>query len=125
MAYDFKNNYYFVAFDTLNGYVMSMNVETLEVRNDRLEKQRKENLKREVEANTHRKMLVSKYGSVNGERVFAGKIWLGMTKEMAEDSWGKPSDINRTVGSWGVKEQWIYSDAYLYFDNGILNSWQD
>jgi hypothetical protein len=48
-----------------------------------------------------------------------------MTDDMARKSWGAPSDINRTVGSWGVHEQWIYGDTYLYFENGILKSWQD
>lgn len=132
MAYDFKSNYYFVAFDTLNGYVMGMNVETLDVRNEKLEKERKDNLRQQqvsqerLEQREARKTaVVSKYGQINGGKIFSGKVWLGMTKEMAEDSWGKPKDVNRTVGSWGVKEQWVYSDAYLYFDNGILNSWQD
>jgi hypothetical protein len=59
--------------------------------------------------------------------VAAGKIVLGMPKEQARFSWGEPDDINRTVGSWGVHEQWVYSDTgtYLYFENGILTSWQD
>lgn len=57
------------------------------------------------------------------------KICLKMTKEQVEASWGKPRDINRTVGSWGVHEQWIYGEIphsnYLYFENGKLTSWQD
>jgi len=59
--------------------------------------------------------------------VAAGSVLLGMTAEMARSARGEPSDINRTVGSWGVHEQWVYSDTgtYLYFENGILTSWQD
>jgi hypothetical protein len=59
--------------------------------------------------------------------VAAGSVLLGMTPEMARNARGEPSDINRTVGSWGVHEQWVYSDTgtYLYFENGILTSWQD
>ncbi|MFA5368824.1 MAG: hypothetical protein WC303_02315, partial [Candidatus Paceibacterota bacterium] len=30
------------------------------------------------------------------------KIWMGMTKEQAIESVGRPHNINRTVGSWGV-----------------------
>jgi len=57
------------------------------------------------------------------------KIRLGMTDEMVRLSWGRPSDINRSVGVWGVHEQWIYrigeyTRNYLYFRNGILTSWQ-
>lgn len=61
--------------------------------------------------------------------ILKGKIRLGMTKEQVEVSWGKPRDINKSVGSWGVHEQWIYRkfshSTYLYFENGILTSWQD
>jgi len=53
-----------------------------------------------------------------------------MTDEMARESWGIPDDVNRSVDSWGVHEQWVYEGAnfnntYLYFENGILTSYQD
>ena len=74
-----------------------------------------------------KKALITKYGQTVGMRILKREIWLGMTDAMARDSWGSPSDINRSVGSWGVHEQWVYNryDAYLYFENGKLNSWQD
>jgi hypothetical protein len=53
---------------------------------------------------------------------------LGMsTKQVIErTNMGKPEKINRTVGRWGVHEQWVYDDgSYLYFENGKLTSWQD
>lgn len=53
------------------------------------------------------------------------KVVLGMTRDEAKLSWGEPNDINRTVGSWGVHEQWVYGSIYLYFKNGILTSFQD
>lgn len=58
-----------------------------------------------------------------------GKIKLGMTDEMVRASWGNPSDINQSVGSWGIHEQWVYprgsyDNDYLYFENGVLTSWQ-
>jgi hypothetical protein len=52
------------------------------------------------------------------------KARLGMTKAMVLDSWGKPISINKSVGSWGVNEQWVYSSAYFYFENGLLTSYQ-
>lgn len=53
------------------------------------------------------------------------KIWIGMTADMARESWGEPSKINRTVsGSYGVKEQWVYGDDYLYFKSGVLETYQ-
>jgi len=48
-----------------------------------------------------------------------------MTTEQVKMSWGSPYDINRTAGSWGIHEQWVYGDKYLYFENGVLTSWQD
>ena len=49
-----------------------------------------------------------------------------MTTEMAIESLGYPSDINKSVTSWGVHEQWIYDskELYIYFENGILRSYQ-
>lgn len=57
--------------------------------------------------------------------ILENKIIVGMTKDDVVASWGKPEDIHRTVGSWGLNEQWVYSNRYLYFENGILTSWQD
>lgn len=52
------------------------------------------------------------------------KIKIGMTPEQAILSWGKPKKINKSVGSWGVNEQWVYGDQYIYFENGKLSSFQ-
>lgn len=53
------------------------------------------------------------------------QITLGMTPCMALASWGIAERVNRSVGSYGTHEQWVYNDSYLYFENGILTSWQD
>jgi hypothetical protein len=52
------------------------------------------------------------------------KIMIGMTREQASLSWGEPDKVNKSVGSWGVKEQWVYGNQYLYFTNGRLDSFQ-
>lgn len=84
------------------------------------------NIKTQEEAQTKRKAeLIRKYGATDAQRISNGKIWLGMSDEMARASWGAPENINRTVGSWGVHEQWIYGDTYVYFENGKLTVWQD
>ena len=77
--------------------------------------------------------LIKRYGKTFGLKIFYGSIWIGMTKGMLLDSRGKPKEINRTVGSWGVHEQWIYSvykqgiykDTYFYLENDILTSYQE
>jgi hypothetical protein len=53
------------------------------------------------------------------------KVRIGMNKEQAKLSWGEPEKINRTIMKTRISEQWIYSESYLYFDNGILTSIQD
>lgn len=52
------------------------------------------------------------------------RIQLGMTPCMAIAAWGRPDDINRSVGSFGVHEQWVYPANYLYFRDGVLTSFQ-
>ena len=62
------------------------------------------------------------------EYILAGQIVLGMTKSEVVASLGYPRDVNKSVGVWGVDEQWVYGSytgTYLYFTNGILTSWQD
>ncbi|WP_018887772.1 zinc-ribbon domain-containing protein [Paenibacillus massiliensis] len=55
---------------------------------------------------------------------------IGMTaSEVRESSWGEPSDINRTTTSFGVSEQWVYSNysgyRFIYLDDGIVTSIQE
>lgn len=53
------------------------------------------------------------------------KIQRGMTSEQALLSWGKPQKNNKSVGSYGVHEQWVYGNGqYLYFENNVLASFQ-
>lgn len=53
------------------------------------------------------------------------RIQMGITTCMAIAAWGRPEDINRSVGSFGVHEQWVYPASYLYFEDGVLTSFQD
>jgi hypothetical protein len=68
--------------------------------------------------------LIKKFGKENGEKINSGYYWIGMTKDMAIESLGNPETVNSSVGSWGINEQWVYHSLYLYFDNGILTSYQ-
>ena len=72
-------------------------------------------------------------------KISESKIVKGMTKKHVIASWGHPYDINRSVNSSGVHEQWRYGykhygfswyyrwipTYFLYFENGKLDSWQD
>ena len=53
------------------------------------------------------------------------EIKIGMNKSQVWALWGRQDDINRTVSAYGIREQLIYGDTVLYFDNGELTSWQE
>jgi len=68
--------------------------------------------------------LNRKYGTTIATKIINGQIWIGMTKEMLGESLGVPYDVNRSVYTNLIKEQWVYgSDVYV--ENGIVTSWQD
>lgn len=91
------------------------------------ERQREEaRLAREKEQQERRAMLYKKYGRSNAELILKRQVRIGMTRAMCREAWGSPEDINRTSGSWGVHEQWVYGlSSYLYFENGVLSSIQN
>ena len=74
----------------------------------------------------------SEYSEEQKKRLREKSIWLNMTTKQAVMSLGKPMEINRTMGSWGTHEQWVYyldiDQIYmklLYFENGLLMAVQD
>jgi len=82
------------------------------------------------------KYIVAHSATLNANTIGAirnGQLILGMTPAEVVASIGKPYDINRTTGSWGVHEQWVmcapnsFRDrryGYVYFENGKVTSWQ-
>jgi hypothetical protein len=67
--------------------------------------------------------LENKYGSSMASKLMAGKIWKGINSEMVNDSWGTAQKINRVISGNTVKEEWIYRNTWLYFENDILVDW--
>lgn len=92
---------------------------------DAVEKEKIKDAQYKASQEKRRKSLIAKYGEKVGTQIYEGYYWIGMTKEMAKESLGSPNDINKSVGAWGVHEQWVYGDSYLYFENGILTSYQN
>lgn len=83
-------------------------------------------LEKELREKERKEQILKKYGKVNGQKILEHKLWIGMTKQMLLDSWGSPlNGINKTVGTFGIHEQWCYSDTYVYIENGIVTSFQD
>lgn len=70
--------------------------------------------------------LTKKYGSANAKKIIDGYVVIGFSKQMCREAWGEPNSINKSTGSWGTHEQWVYgSGSYLYFENGKLSSIQN
>jgi hypothetical protein len=67
--------------------------------------------------------LENKYGSNTANRIFSGKIWKGMNSEMVKDSWGTADKINRIISGNITKEEWIFRNTWLYFENNTLLEW--
>jgi len=84
-------------------------------------------LAKKINSMFYRSSPYDKWSSKVNKHIGEGKVFIGMTSEQVVASWGEPEDINRTVGRWGVHEQWVYGKAktYLYFENGKLSSFQD
>ena len=73
--------------------------------------------------------LIKAFGEENGQLIFVGHVKLGFTDTMCKLALGEPDDINKTTGSWGEHQQWVYRKSdktkYLYFENGVLTSVQE
>jgi hypothetical protein len=67
--------------------------------------------------------LENKYGSNMAARLMSGKIWKGMNSEMVRDSWGTAEKINRIISGNIIKEEWIFKNSWLYFENNTLVEW--
>ena len=60
--------------------------------------------------------------------VACGGIVIGMSAEQVVASWGRPNDINRSIYSSGVHEQWVYGEldaSYVYLEDGVVTSLQN
>lgn len=71
------------------------------------------------------KELSAKYGKKYAALIAENRFSIGMTKAMVIEAIGQPDDINRTVTTGGVSEQWIYGRTYVYFSGDRVTSFQD
>lgn len=57
--------------------------------------------------------------------ISGGQVVIGMTAEEARRSWGVPTKINTSIGSYGKHEQWVYpGHNYVYIENGVVTGAQ-
>ena len=86
-------------------------------------------IKPETEKEKHTRMIKN-YGVVFADDILNKTIRLGQSEWVLKEILGKPDDINRTVGSFGTHEQWVYNKngskmKLYYFENHVLTGWQD
>ena len=67
--------------------------------------------------------LENKYGKSVAARIYAGKIWKGMSTEMVKDAWGEPDKVNRVVVKSVQMEEHIYRSTWLLMEKGVLKEW--
>jgi len=79
---------------------------------------------RDANAKNERELKRAK-GVITRSLEYSFSLSIGLTTQDVLEHMGHPNSINRSTGSWGVHEQWVYAYKYLYFENGILTSWQD
>ena len=65
------------------------------------------------------------FSNIDADLIAKRSIAIGMAEKALLCSWGPPTDLNRSVGSWGVHKQYVYSGTYVYTENGVITSWQD
>lgn len=62
------------------------------------------------------------------DKIKDGKIWRDMSETALRASWGLPSDINKSVGSYGIHKQYVYGSfydrTYVYVEDGKVTGWQ-
>jgi hypothetical protein len=74
---------------------------------------------------------IYKIPNKNWEKIQNNLIWIGMNEtEFLLAQKYRPDRINTYAGIWGTTEQWVYEysdfdNSYYYFENGILDSWQN
>jgi hypothetical protein len=131
---DIDGSYYKVNYKGTTGYVLDLFIYDPELFNIVKERKSRENAelqRKEKELrDSYKKYLVDKYGLSKAEDILKGKLFLGMTSDEVQRSWGYPDDINKTTYEFGVHEQWVYEgedykNKYLYFEDGILKTIQD
>jgi hypothetical protein len=122
---DSDSTYLHVVFEDNEGYIFNRHVvlnqaKTNTPRNVQTQQVVQETQPVQEQNESRYSYLENKYGSNMAARLIAGKIWKGMSSEMAKDSWGVAEKINRVINGNVVKEEWIFRNTWLFFENNTL-----
>jgi hypothetical protein len=120
------STYFHVLYYESEGYILRkhINVQTPSVQQEQTEQQvDNQSVQQNNDQGNRFSYLEKKYGTNMAARLIAGKIWKGMTSDMVRDSWGSPVKINRVIETNVIKEEWIFSNSWLFFENDVLSQW--
>ena len=125
---DSDSTYFHVFFDETEGYIFKRDAVLNKIPVNRQQVTQTEPAIQETEPviehqESRYSYLENKYGSTMAARLLSGKIWKGMDSEMVKDSWGVAEKINRVISGNIIKEEWIYRNTWLYFENNTLLEW--
>jgi hypothetical protein len=72
---------------------------------------------------------IRKWGKKAARAIVAHEVFVGMTAEAAEESWGVPAKKNINEIGDKREEQWVYPVAkrskYIYIIDGKVSKWED
>lgn len=125
---DSDSTYLHVVFEENEGYIFNRKVvlNKMPVRTQQASSSREsvqDSQQGKGQQQTRFSYLENKYGTNMAARLTSGKIWKGMNSDMVKDSWGMAEKINRVISGNIVKEEWIYRNTWLYFENNTLVEW--
>jgi hypothetical protein len=128
-VYDADSTYFHVGYEDLEGYIFKRHAvidDTRPVYQPQNKQEQQPAIREQpapVQQVSRFSYLENKYGSNMAARLISGKIWKGMNSEMVKDSWGEAQKKNRVVSGNTIKEEWIYRNTWLYFENNTLIEW--
>lgn len=124
------SDYYKVSWEDSEGYILKQHADLEEISDPAEQVNNPQQANEEVRQReepakemSRFEYLQKKYGPRIAAQINAGKIWKGMTAQMIQDSWGNPRKINRSISGNFVKEEWIYTNTWLFIENNTLIDW--
>lgn len=138
---DIVKDYYLVNYKGDIGYVSELfiyDADLIEIKKQRKTEELSKETEHQKQAQDNKKiaeekrkvMLIEQYGELRAAMILRSKVCVGMSKDEAIASWGSPDEVNKTTGTYGVHEQWVYKgknykNRYLYLESGILKTIQE
>jgi len=72
---------------------------------------------------------IRKWGKKTARAIVAHEVFVGMSSEAAEESWGAPAKLNLSEIGGKRNEQWVYPigkrSKYIYIIEGKVSKWED